>query len=87
MKKTAGMIVWTLAIVGLLITGGWAYAAGEIKIGIVDTYSGPASTYTNDVLDAFKLAVNKINAKGGVLGKKISFVTRDDKFKVDLGLS
>ncbi len=62
-------------------------AADEIKVGIVDTYSGPASSYCNDVLDGFKLAVEKINAGGGVLGKKLTFVTRDDKFKVDLGLT
>jgi branched-chain amino acid transport system substrate-binding protein len=64
-----------------------AEAADPIKIGIVDSYSGPPSTYTNDVKDGFKLAVDKINAKGGVLGRQITFVTRDDKFKVDLGLS
>ncbi|MFH0976001.1 MAG: ABC transporter substrate-binding protein [Spirochaetota bacterium] len=64
-----------------------AFAADTIKIGIVDTYSGPATTYTQDVLDGFKLAVEKINAKGGVLGKKIEYVTRDDKFKPDIGLA
>ena len=55
-------------------------------MGIVDTYTGPATTYTEDVLDGFKLAVNQINAKGGVLGRKIEFLTRDDKFKPDIAL-
>src|SRR5208337_392800 len=87
MKNPYGRIVLALALLGLLLTGSPVQAADEIKIGIVDTYSGPASTYCNDILDAFKLAVDKINAKGGVIGKKITFVTRDDKFKVDLGLS
>jgi len=87
MKNPSGTLLLVLAILGLLVTGSWAQAADEIKIGIVDTYSGPPSTYCNDILDAFKLAVDKINAKGGVIGKKITFVTRDDKFKVDLGLS
>jgi len=58
-----------------------------IKIGIVDTYSGPPTTYTYDVRDAFKLAIDEVNAKGGVLGRKIEFTTRDDKFKVDICLS
>ncbi len=62
-------------------------AQGPIKIGIVDTYSGPATTYTYDVRDAFKLAIDEVNAKGGVAGRKIEFTTRDDKFKVDIGLS
>ncbi|MFH0823328.1 MAG: ABC transporter substrate-binding protein, partial [Pseudomonadota bacterium] len=74
-----------LAVAGALLWAGTASA--QIKVGIVDSYSGPPSTYTNDVRDGFKLALDKINAKGGVLGKQITFVTRDDKFKVDLGLS
>jgi len=53
----------------------------------VDCYSGPPSTYTNDVRDAFQLAVDQFNAQGGVLGNTIEFVTRDSKFKVDIGLS
>ena len=56
-------------------------------MGIIDTYTGPATTYTYDVRDAFKLAVDELNAKGGILGRKIEFTTRDDKFKVDLALS
>ena len=62
-------------------------AEAPIKIGIIDSYSGPPSTFTNDVRDAFKLATDEINAKGGVLKRKIEFTTRDDKFKVDLALS
>lgn len=57
-----------------------------IKIGIVDTYSGPATTFTKDVLDGFSLALSQINQKG-VLGKKIQFITRDDKFKPDIALT
>jgi len=62
-------------------------AQGPIKVGIIDTYSGPPTTYTYDVRDAFKLAIDEINAKGGVLKRKIEFTTRDDKFKVDICLS
>ncbi len=62
-------------------------APAVIKVGIVDTYSGPATAYTQDVLDGFKMAVNEINAGGGVLKRKIEFVTRDDKFKPDIALT
>ena len=64
-----------------------SYGADAIKVGIVDTYTGPPTAFTYDVLDGFKLALGKINAKGGVLGKKIEFVTRDEKFKPDIGLA
>ena len=87
MRKLSGVIICVGLIAVLLVQPASTQAAEPIKIGIVDTYSGPASTYTNDVRDGFKLALDKINAKGGVLGRQITFVTRDDKFKVDLGLS
>lgn len=84
MKRRASIAV-VIGLVACLVGSAWA--ADPIKVGIVDTYSGPASTYTNDVRDGFKLAIDKINAKGGVLGRQITFVTRDDKFKPDLALS
>ncbi|MDR3568094.1 MAG: ABC transporter substrate-binding protein [Syntrophobacteraceae bacterium] len=64
-----------------------AAEAAPITIGIVDTYSGPASYYSNDVRDAFLLMVDKINASGGILGRKVQVETRDDKFRVDVGLA
>lgn len=72
---------------GLLLFPGMVQAENTIKIGMIDTYTGPPSVYCNDVKDGFKMALDEINAKGGVLGKKLEFVTRDDKFKVDLALS
>lgn len=81
------LLICGIAGIALVFTGLTANAAKTIKIGIVDCYSGPPSTYTNDVRDAFKLATDKVNAAGGVLERKIEFVTRDSKFKVDIGLS
>ena len=54
-------------------------ADNTYPVGIVDCYSGPPATYTNDVRDAFKLEVDKINAAGGVMGgRRLEFVFRDD---------
>ena len=86
MKKHLS-ITLCLLLTGILMPAISAQGAETIKVGIVDCYSGPPSTYTNDVRDAFKLAVENINAQGGVLGRTIEFVTRDSKFKVDLGLA
>jgi branched-chain amino acid transport system substrate-binding protein len=58
----------------------------NIKVGIIDCYSGPPAVYGKDALNGFKLALKDINRKG-VLGKKIEFTTRDTKFKVDIALS
>jgi branched-chain amino acid transport system substrate-binding protein len=87
MKSFIRSFTFAALVACVLLAAPNVHAAKKIKIGIVDTYSGPASTYTVDVRDAFALAVQKINSQGGVLGREIEFVTRDDKFKVDIGLS
>ena len=87
MKKSAWLAIIPGILLCLLTAGPSTAAAKPIKIGIVDTYSGPASLYCNDVRDAFVMMVDKINASGGILGNKVEILTRDDKFKVDVGLS
>lgn len=85
MKKVM-IIAISLVLIGLLGAPS-SFAEGTIKVGFVDTYTGPASVFTFDVLDGFKMAANRMNAKGGVLGKKFEVVTRDEKFKPDLALA
>ena len=77
-----------LAFLGLavILPPSGAEAQRPIKVGIIDTYTGPPAVYGNDALNGFKLALEEINKKG-VLGGKIEFTNRDDKFKVDIALS
>ncbi len=63
-----------------------AEAQRPIKVGILDTYTGPPAVYGQDALNGFKLALTEINKKG-VLGTKIAYTNRDEKFKVDIALS
>lgn len=87
MKRFSGVVFLSVILLSVLCVFSLSHAANTIKVGIVDTYTGPATTFTNDVLDGFKLAVERINAGGGVLGKKIEYTTRDEKFKPDIGLA
>jgi branched-chain amino acid transport system substrate-binding protein len=89
MKKHSVFSICLLLMVMacLLVFAPASHAAKTLKIGIVDCYSGPPSTYTNDVRDAFKMEAEKINAAGGILGRQVEVLTRDSKFKVDIGLS
>ncbi len=84
--KSVFVVLAALVLVAFFVASP-SFAQKAIKVGFVDTYSGPASVYTFDVLDGFKIAINKANAKGGVLGRKIEFTTRDEKFKPDIGLA
>ncbi|MGD2272506.1 MAG: ABC transporter substrate-binding protein [Desulfobacterales bacterium] len=78
-------ILGCLIALSLILVPGNALAR-NIKVGIIDCYSGPAAFFGKDALNGFKLALKEINAEG-VLGKKIEFTTRDSKFKVDLALN
>ena len=51
----------------------------EIKIGNIMPYSGPASAYSA-IGKAEAAYFNKINAEGGINGRKINFVTYDDGY-------
>ena len=51
----------------------------EIKIGHTNPYSGPASAY-GAIGKAINAYFDKVNAEGGVNGRKIKFVTQDDGY-------
>jgi branched-chain amino acid transport system substrate-binding protein len=57
-----------------------ALAAESVRIGIAAPFSGGAATYGQDVKRGAELAVEAINAKGGILGgRMIELVFEDDK--------
>ena len=75
---TAGVALGVVA--GTLTVGAPVQAAGEIKIGDINSYTRlPAHTipYRQGAI----LAIEEINNAGGLLGKKLVFVSRDDQGK------
>jgi branched-chain amino acid transport system substrate-binding protein len=59
------------------------YGAGTIKLGAIQPISGQVSAYGTQTRDAIMMAVAEINAKGGVLGKKIEMIVEDDEASPD----
>ena len=51
----------------------------EIKIGNTAPYSGPVSVY-GEIGKTFAAYFNKINAEGGINGRRITFISYDDAF-------
>ena len=60
-----------------------ASAADAIKIGFPIPLSGPTSVYGAPIMKGAEMAVAEINAKGGVLGRKIELLERDSKGNAD----
>src|SRR5215468_11160882 len=60
-----------------------ADGADTIKIGFPMPLSGPASVYGVPVTKGAEMAVQEINAAGGVLGRKLELLERDSKASAD----
>ncbi|WP_198087344.1 ABC transporter substrate-binding protein [Variovorax sp. E3] len=54
-----------------------AYAQGVIKIGEINSYKAQPA-FLEPYKKGMELAVDEINAKGGINGKKIELISRDD---------
>jgi branched-chain amino acid transport system substrate-binding protein len=71
--KTGSAIVLALALLG-----GAAHAQ-TIKIGVNEPLTGAFAASGTYVVNGAKIAADEINAKGGVLGKKIELIIEDNK--------
>ncbi|MDB5906369.1 MAG: amino acid transporter substrate-binding protein [Massilia sp.] len=68
---------------------GWsvsAIAAEPIKIGVSGPFTGGSAPMGVSMRDGVKLAVMEINAKGGVLGRQLQLIERDDEAKNERGV-
>ena len=62
-------------------------AAEPYNLGVALAVTGTGALYCKDGIDAIKLAVDEINAKGGFLGKHpIKLFIRDTQTKPDVGV-
>ena len=86
-RKTMKLIsVLTAALLLLSMMAGCATkpknegAAGgkDITIGVMVPTSGSNAYYGNDMYQSYQLAVEEINAAGGILGRKLSLYLADD---------
>ena len=75
-----------LSLIGMLLaaTGYWYFfmrqaALAPIKVGILHSRSGPMAISESSMVDGEMLAIEEINAKGGLLGHRIEAVIADGK--------
>lgn len=63
-----------------------AQAAEPIKVGLSGPFTGGSSSMGVSMRDGVKLAVAEVNKNGGVLGRPIQLIERDDEAKNELGV-
>lgn len=71
---------WTAAAVALLSASTVALAADAIKIGEINHYKRMAA-FAEPYKKGIELALKEVNAAGGVLGRPLEFIFRDDDGK------
>ena len=82
-KLAIGITVFCIILVLAL---GTAFAAEKpIKIGVLFVMSGPMGGYGKHGNQAVQLAVDEINAKGGILGRKVVAMFEDAKLDAETG--
>jgi branched-chain amino acid transport system substrate-binding protein len=84
MKKYLKQSLWFLAASSLLalVTSGCSKTSGDtIKIGEFASLTGKEATFGISSHEGTLLAVDEINAAGGVLGKKLELLTEDNQSK------
>ena len=70
---------------GLLVTG--SAFAQDLKIGLVAALTGQSAQSGEAITRGLTIAIDELNAKGGVLGKKVVLVRRDDESSPPKGLA
>ncbi len=80
--KTPKLVLAALMIASMLMLGmvSSAPAADTIKVGEIQTYS-QLTNFTFPYRNGWQLALEEINNAGGVLGKQIEVISRDDAGK------
>ena len=69
-------------LTALMVAGTVSAAlAADIKIGAAEALSGPASQYGQSIKSGFELALDELNAAGGVKGNKIVLQFEDEAGK------
>jgi branched-chain amino acid transport system substrate-binding protein len=77
---------WILGLAAALALAGTAYAQ-PIKIAFLSSLSGPFTPWGINVRDGMKLAIAEINAAGGVNGRPLELVERDDRNNASEGVT
>ena len=91
MSERRGPVRTILALAALAFTAAMAapaYAADPIKIGHVAALSGGSAQSGEAITRGLTIAIDEINAKGGLLGgRKLELVQRDDESTPPKGLT
>ncbi|WP_212636837.1 ABC transporter substrate-binding protein [Desulfacinum hydrothermale] len=85
-KPRLSWILVAFLLAGLLAAPVSALAEKPVKMGFVYIMSGPFSTYGQFAKQGAQLAIDEINAQGGILGRQVEAYFEDSTGKADVAV-
>lgn len=81
MSKTKKKVVYAFLLCVFLVGGGGVYAvaAPPIKIGYVSSFTGLMGEDSTRNLHCWKMVMEEANKTGGLAGRRVELIVRDDK--------
>lgn len=77
MSCRKALIIGFIMVLGFGLPGG-AFGADPIKVGTLEALTGPGAAFGTNMLQGLQMAVDEINEKGGLLGRKVEIISIDD---------
>ncbi len=84
MKNGKLFVAAVFGMVMIVAMAGNGFAADTIKLGVAGPHSGDLASYGIPTVKAAELVVKDVNARGGVLGKKVELLIEDDVCKPEV---
>ena len=85
MKRFTVCLISMFCMLGMLVRIVWA--VDSVKVGIVLPLTGDYAKFGEIEKKSFELALDEINASGGINGKQLELVMEDDTGRPDVGRS
>src|SRR5919109_5627913 len=76
LRRALAVLAFAVALISVAAP---VIAQSPIRIGEINSFSGIGAPFTGPYRQAIEMAVEEVNAKGGVLGRKVEVLFRDDK--------
>src|SRR5665213_1015039 len=88
-KVTRRRLLQGAAAIAPLATLGWRRSANAqskpIRLGHPSDFTGPSAAFARGQSNGIQMAIDQVNAEGGLLGRKLELVDRDSQMKPNLG--
>src|SRR3989338_3942398 len=76
-----GLVISCLLIPGFASAAEPGLSTDEVRIGMVNAQSGPAAALGLGMLNGAQAYFKRVNAEGGVHGRRINLLSRDDGYE------